>query len=100
MVSSIAAVIALVIVGLGLSAWGIRRRSRGSSGPATEEGTAVKVESPGVDSDEAGLLDHLLGQSPAAPAEAGGAGKAPVDPRAGNHGEAPRPGGGAANSRS
>jgi hypothetical protein len=99
MVSSIAAVIALVIVGLGLSAWGIRRRGRDNSGPATEEGSAASVESPGAEGDEAGLLDHLLGQSQAAPAEAGSAGKAPVD-RAGNLGEAPRPGGGAANSPS
>jgi len=99
MVSSIAAVIALVIVGLGLSAWGIHRRGRGNSRAAAEEGSAASVEPSGAEGDEAGLLDHLLGQSQVAPAEAGRAGKTPGD-GAGNHGEVPRPGGGAANSPS
>jgi hypothetical protein len=93
MVGSIAAVIALVIAGLGLSAWSIRRRGPRGGDPATEGDIRSGVgASAAAGDDGAGLLSHLLGHSEVTPAGAGAAAPAQFG-HAGGHGETPEAGG-------
>jgi hypothetical protein len=96
MVGSIAAVIALVIAGLGLSAWSIRRRGPRGGDPATEGDSRSGVgASVAAGDDGAGLLSHLLGHSQVTPAGSGGAGTAGAAQldHAGGRGDTPEAGG-------
>lgn len=92
MVGSIAAVIALVVAGLGLSAWSIRMRGR-RAGRAPAEGNG----GPGVGASATGevgdsFLTKFFGHSEAAHAGAGTVGSAHLG-QAGGHGDPPDGGG-------